>query len=106
MTRRPGASRGHSAYPQIRFVSLVENGTHVLFGSRMAGYATGEHRDVEAQVRRHAVDALFLGRQQVDLVMDFLENRDTALFVNVSLLRRQNRTGAQLLKHIVHIGHS
>jgi hypothetical protein len=39
---RPGASRGSSAYPQIRFVALVENGTHVLFGSRMAGYATGE----------------------------------------------------------------
>src|ERR1700674_2933945 len=31
---RPGASRGSSAYPQIRFVSLVENGTHVLFGSQ------------------------------------------------------------------------
>ena len=39
---RPGASRGTSAYPQIRFVSLVENGTHVLFGSRMADYATSE----------------------------------------------------------------
>ena len=39
---RPGASRGESAYPQIRFVSLVENGTHVLFGSRIADYATSE----------------------------------------------------------------
>ena len=39
---RPGASRGTSAYPKIRFVSLVENGTHVLFGSRMADYATSE----------------------------------------------------------------
>lgn len=39
---RPGASRGKSAFPQIRFVSLVENGTHVLFGSRMADYATSE----------------------------------------------------------------
>jgi len=39
---RPGASRGSSAYPQIRFVSLVENGTHVLFGSRMDGCRTGE----------------------------------------------------------------
>ena len=39
---RPGASRGSSAYPQIRFVSLVENGTHVLFGSHMDGYRTGE----------------------------------------------------------------
>ena len=39
---RPGAGRGSSAYPQIRFVSLVENGTHVLFGSQMGGYQTGE----------------------------------------------------------------
>jgi hypothetical protein len=39
---RPGASRGSSAYPQIRFVSLVENGTHVLFGSQLADYHTGE----------------------------------------------------------------
>ena len=39
---RPGASRGESAYPKIRFVSLVENGTHILFGSRMADYATSE----------------------------------------------------------------
>ena len=38
----PGASRGESAYPKLRFVSLVEGGTHVLFGSRMAGYHTGE----------------------------------------------------------------
>jgi hypothetical protein len=39
---RPGANRGKSAYPQIRFVSLVESGTHVLFGSQMGGYSTGE----------------------------------------------------------------
>ena len=39
---RPGASRGASAYPQIRFVSLVENGTHVLFGTQMGAYRTGE----------------------------------------------------------------
>jgi hypothetical protein len=39
---RPGVSQGESAYPQIRFVSLVENGTHVLFGTKMAGYAISE----------------------------------------------------------------
>jgi len=39
---RPGASHGESAFPQIRFVSLVENGTHVLFGSQMSDYATSE----------------------------------------------------------------
>jgi hypothetical protein len=39
---RPGASRGESAFPQLRFVSLVENGTHVLFGTEMGPYASGE----------------------------------------------------------------
>lgn len=39
---RPGASRGSTAFPQVRFVSLVENGTHVLFGTRLGGYETGE----------------------------------------------------------------
>ena len=39
---RPGSSRGESAFPQIRLVSLVENGTHVLFGSQIAGCRTGE----------------------------------------------------------------
>ena len=39
---RPGASRGRSGFPQIRMVSLVENGTHVLFGARQGSYKTGE----------------------------------------------------------------
>jgi hypothetical protein len=39
---RPAASRGSSAFPQLRFVSLVENGTHVLFGTRMESIQTGE----------------------------------------------------------------
>jgi hypothetical protein len=39
---RPASSRGPSAYPQIRFVSLLENGTHVLFGSRMGPCTTSE----------------------------------------------------------------
>ncbi len=39
---RPGAPRGESGYPQFRFVSLVENGTHVLFGTEMADWRTGE----------------------------------------------------------------
>jgi hypothetical protein len=39
---RPGASRGSTAFPKIRFVGLLENGTHVLWGARMADYATDE----------------------------------------------------------------
>lgn len=34
---------GDSAYPTIRFLSLVETGTRVLFGSRMGPYLTSEH---------------------------------------------------------------
>src|SRR3954467_10380914 len=50
----PGASRGESAFPQLRFVALVENGTHVLFGARLGGYAEGETtlaREVLAALR-------------------------------------------------------
>jgi hypothetical protein len=39
---RPPASRGQSAFPQLRFVSLVENGTHVLFGTQVGDYGTAE----------------------------------------------------------------
>jgi hypothetical protein len=38
----PGASRGESAFPQLRFVALVENGPHVLFGARLGRLADGE----------------------------------------------------------------
>lgn len=52
---RPGASRGASAFPKIRFVALLENGTHVLWHARMAGYATDEialARDVVPALRK------------------------------------------------------
>jgi hypothetical protein len=39
---RPGAGRGESAFPQLRLVALVENGTHVLFGARLGSFADGE----------------------------------------------------------------
>ena len=39
---RPGASRGASAYPKIRFVGLLENGTHVLWAAQVDAYATDE----------------------------------------------------------------
>src|ERR687893_397801 len=38
----PGTSRGGSAFPQLRLVALVENGTHVLFGARLGCLAEGE----------------------------------------------------------------
>ena len=39
---RPASNHGEGGIPRLRFVSLVENGTHVLFGARMAAYEVGE----------------------------------------------------------------
>jgi hypothetical protein len=39
---RPSASRGSSAFPQIRFAALLENGTRVLFAARMGGCRSSE----------------------------------------------------------------
>src|SRR5208282_1644445 len=39
---RPGASRGSSASPKIRFVGLLENGTHVLWAAQVDPYGTDE----------------------------------------------------------------
>ena len=39
---RPGASRGSSAFPKLRFVALLEHGTHVLWAAQMSKYATDE----------------------------------------------------------------
>src|SRR5881275_667901 len=51
----PGASRGESAFPQLRFVALVENGTHVLFGAQLGRYGDSETtlaHDVLGALRR------------------------------------------------------
>jgi hypothetical protein len=39
---RPGASRGSSAFPKIRFVALLESGTHVLWAACVDKYSTDE----------------------------------------------------------------
>jgi hypothetical protein len=39
---RPGASRGQSAFPQVRCVGLVECGTHAIFDLAAGPYATSE----------------------------------------------------------------
>ena len=50
---RPGASRGEGAFPQLRLVALVENGTHVLFGAQL-----GRYEDGETTLARQALAAL------------------------------------------------
>lgn len=79
---RPGASRGASAYPKIRFVGLLENGTHVLFAARMADYATDELKLAE-----EVVPALRKG-------MLCLADR---FFPSYKLWQQASDTGAELL---------
>jgi hypothetical protein len=79
---RPGASRGVSAYPKIRFVGLLENGTHVLFAARMADYATDELKLAE-----EVVPALRPG-------MLCLADR---FFPSYKLWQQASATGAELL---------
>ncbi|MFI5113486.1 MAG: IS4 family transposase [Terriglobales bacterium] len=82
---RPGSSRGSSAYPQIRFVALVENGTHVLFGSQMAGCATGEITLARAVLAGLRKDMLCLADRQ---------------FFGFALWRDARGSGADLLWRI------
>lgn len=79
---RPASSRGKSAYPQIRFVSLVENGTHVLFGTRMADYHTGEITLAKQVIFSLAADMLCLADRN---------------FFGYKLWKLAGETGADLL---------
>jgi hypothetical protein len=79
---RPGASRGSSAYPQLRFVSLVENGTHVLFATQMGGYSTGE-----ITLAKQVIESLKPG-------MLCLADRN---FLGYELWKQGQATGAELL---------
>ncbi len=40
---RPQGGRGRAGFPKIRFVTLVENGTHVLFSARVDAFKVGEN---------------------------------------------------------------
>ena len=79
---RPGASRGSSAFPKIRFVALLESGTHILWAAQMDQYATDELTLAES-----VVPALGTG-------MLCLADR---FFPSYKLWRRAAKTGAELL---------
>lgn len=80
--KRPGASRGDAAFPQLRIVSLVESGTHVLFGSQIAGCRTGENTLANTVVESLAEGFLCLADRN---------------FFGFSLWEKASLTGADLL---------
>ncbi|HEX5714553.1 MAG TPA: IS4 family transposase [Thermoanaerobaculia bacterium] len=79
---RPGASRGQSGFPQLRFVTLVENGTHILFGARVGGY-----RESEAQLARQVL-------AQLQPAMLCLADRG---FFSYRMWQQGDKTGAALV---------
>jgi hypothetical protein len=79
---RPGASRGASAFPKLRFVALLENGTHVLWAARMSKYAT---------------DEITLARQVVPALRPGMLCLADRFFPSYELWRKAAQTGADLL---------
>src|SRR6266567_949616 len=79
---RPGASRGSTAFPKIRFVALLESGTHVLWNAHMDKYATDE-----ITLAERVIPALRQG-------MLCLADR---FFPGYKLWRAASKTGADLL---------
>lgn len=79
---RQEVGRGKSGYPQLRFVSLVENGTHVLFGTEMANYHTGEITLAKEVIPHLAPGMLCLADRN---------------FFGYELWRKAHGTGADLL---------
>jgi Insertion element 4 transposase N-terminal/Transposase DDE domain len=79
---RPGASRGSSAFPKIRFVALLENGTHVLWGAHMDQYAT---------------DELTLAEKVIPLLSKGMLCMADRFFPSYQLWRMAAKTGADLL---------
>src|SRR2546426_4625757 len=79
---RPGASRGASAFPKIRFVALLENGTHVLWGAHMDRYAT---------------DELTLAAKVIPLLCQGMLCMADRFFPSYKLWQAAAKTGADLL---------
>jgi hypothetical protein len=79
---KPGASRGQTAFPQVRMVGLVETGAHAVLAVAMAPYKTGEHTLAKEVVPKLTADMLCLADR---------------LFASFELWQLAGENGAQLL---------
>lgn len=79
---RQESSRGQSAFPQLRFVALCENGPHAIFAVRMGSYATHE---------------LTLAAELVEHLRRGMLCLADRLYPNFSLWQKARSTGASLL---------
>lgn len=79
---RPGASRGSAAFPKIRFVALLESGTHVLWAAR---------------VDKYAIDELTLAEEVVPALQKDMLCLADRFFPSHKLWQKAAATGADLL---------
>ena len=79
---KPGASRGQTAFPQVRMVGLVETGAHAVLAVAMAPYKTSEHTLAKEVVPKLTADMLCLADR---------------LFASFGLWQLAGKNGAQLL---------
>lgn len=79
---RPGTGEGQSGYPQLRFVALLENGTHVLFAARSGSCSCSEQKLAEEVIPRLGAGMLCLADR---------------LFTGGPLWQKAVKTGADLL---------
>lgn len=82
---RQKSSRGQAAFPQLRFVSLSECGTHTIFAVRMGSYSTHELTLAEEMMGELKPGMLCLADR---------------LYANVNLWPKAVSTGAALLWRI------
>jgi hypothetical protein len=57
---RPGCSRGHTAYPQLRLIWLIEVGTHILCDALIRPWRSGEDCPVRQMLRSIGPDMLVM----------------------------------------------
>ena len=99
-------SRGESAFPQLRFVSLVENGTHVLFGTQQGPYASGEITLAKTVLNALGKGMLCLADRNFFGFALWLQARSTGaellwrIKINARLPREQPLADGSYLSHI------
>jgi len=74
--------RGECAFPKMRFVSLVETGTHVLFGARMGS---------------NGISELALAQEVIDSLEEGMLCLADRLYYSFDFWNKARETGAQLL---------
>jgi hypothetical protein len=86
---RSKSDRGKSAFPKIRMVSLIENGTRVMFGTKFGGYAGNSEKKLAREVLPSLREGMLCLADRYYLGYAFLE---LALSTQADILWRASRT--------------